>query len=135
METVVSMLQEDAITPATAYIPPPKKKKKNYRPCWYLQQHSWGPWGLWHGDTLQQEGADGAEVCQEKLEKPWQVPRSPHRPAFSQGPQRGWPRSLCRGGLAAPHSPLCSLHPPRGSHGAAPGVPPRKGKQPGLKHC
>lgn len=27
METVVSMLQEDAVTPATAYPPPPKKKK------------------------------------------------------------------------------------------------------------
>lgn len=71
----------------------------------------WGLGGCGMGDTLGRVGAAGAEVCQEKLEKPWQVPRSPNRPAINRGPRGGvWPRSFCRGGLAAPGS--CSPLPP-----------------------
>lgn len=107
METVVSMLQEDAVVPATA--PPPPKIQALLVPA-AASLRVLGACGM--GDTLGRVGADGAELCQEKLEKPWQVPRSPNRPAISRAPRGGAgpDRSLCRGGLAVPGS--CSPPPP-----------------------
>lgn len=43
METMVSMLHEDAVTLATAS--PPQKIKRKYRPCWCPQQHPSGARG------------------------------------------------------------------------------------------
>lgn len=132
METVVSMLQEDAVVPATA--PPPPK----YRPCWCLQQHpsgSWGPvgWGTRWGGWEQME-----QNC---------VRRSWRNHGRSPGPQTDLPSAglpggglapidrsagegwLCRG--AAPRPPPlptgspCGLWGCRGSRSH--GSPPRRG--------
>lgn len=79
METMVSMFQEDAVAPTTASppaCPPPHQKNTPLVPA---TASLWGLGGCRMGDTLGWVRADGAEVCQ-KLEKPWQVPRSPNWP-------------------------------------------------------
>lgn len=97
----------------------------------------WGLGGCGMGDTLGRVGAAGAEVCQEKLEKPWQVPRSPNRPAISRGPRGGGLAPIVLQGRAGrtrellPTPPLCLPAlptDPGAAGGAGPvGVPPAMG--------
>lgn len=87
METLVFILQEDAVAPATDFPP------QNIGPAAASLQD----WGLWDGGHWY-----GCKLMEQKcVRRNWSNhDRSPGWPAISQGPLQGWPQLCCRGGLA-----------------------------------
>lgn len=88
METVVSMLQEDAVALATGpllpppHLPPPPK----CRPCWYPAPESLGGCGV--GDGLLQSGAGGSRWSRSvssKSSKMMAAPQVPEAPCQHLG--------------------------------------------------
>lgn len=104
METMVSMLQEDAVALATAS-PPPKKRK--YRPCWCPQRHPSGAWGA--------AGVGGSKRSRSVSEEDVVTMAGPQTGPLSA---RGWPRWLCGCSLLPP-LPTSFPHRPWGCHGSS----------------
>lgn len=123
METVVSMLQEDAVTPATVYPPPQKEKKNNNKgPAGTCSSIPGGPGGC---------GMGREQMEQKCVRRSWRNhgrSPGPHTVLPSaRAPRGAGPDHTVGGAGSSPLPPLPTASPQRpwGSCGAAPEGPPR----------